>query len=113
MEVKIPFFAQRDQVVKQYLRMNYPVEGTHISVSKSVNHTSYPEGHEGCLRTHATMIGYIWSPNPKINGTDMTLIYINDLKGSLPVKLVRIMANKMQRKATSDMYKGMVMFMNN
>ena len=43
----------------------------------------------------------------------MTLIYINDLKGSLPVKLVRIMANKMQRKATSDMYKGMTMYMNN
>ena len=113
MKVKIPFFSQRDQVVRQYLRKDYPVKGTHISVAKSVQHPSYPDGHDGCCRTNATMIGYIWSPEPKINGTRMIWVYINDLKGSLPGMLVQMLANKMQRKGFADMQRAMKKYMNN
>ena len=51
MKVNIPFFAQRDQLVKQHLRKNYPEEGTNISVAMSTEHPNYPDGFEGCCRT--------------------------------------------------------------
>ena len=93
MQVPIPFFAQRDQVVKWWTRKNYPVDGTCIAVAKSAEHPSYPDGFEGCCRVHATMIGYLFTPDESINGTRMYWIYINDLKGSLPGMLVQMLAN--------------------
>lgn len=95
------------------MRKDYPVKGTHISVAKSIDHESYPDGHDGCCRTHATIIGYIWSPEPSINGTKMIWVYINDLKGSLPGMVVQMLANKMQRKGVADMQKAMIKYMNN
>ena len=68
MKVNIPFFAQRDQLVKQFLKKNYPEPGTHISVAMSVEHPNYPDGFEGCVRTQATMIGYLFTPYPENNG---------------------------------------------
>ena len=41
------------------------------------------------------MIGYLFEPDEEIDGTKITWIYINDLKGSLPGMLVQMLANKM------------------
>ena len=112
MKVNIPFFAQRDQLVRQHLRKNYPEEGSHLSVSMSEEHPDYPEGYEGCCRTQATMIGYLFAPEPSINGTKITWIYINDLKGSLPGMMVQMLANKMQKKGFADMTKAMIRYQN-
>ena len=95
MKVNIPFFAQRDQLVKQFLKKDYPETGTHISVAMSVEHPNYPDGFEGCCRTHATMIGYLFTPYPENNGCKVEWVYINDLKGSLPGMMVQMLANKM------------------
>ena len=53
MKVNIPFFSQRDQLVKQHLRKNLEgmAPGTHISVSHSTEHPDYPDGYDGCCRT--------------------------------------------------------------
>ena len=51
MKVSIPFFSQRDQLVRQHLRKNHPVEGSHMSVSMSEEHPDFPDGYEGCCRT--------------------------------------------------------------
>ena len=90
MKVNIPFFSQRDQLVKQHLRKNLEgmAPGTHISVSHSTEHPDYPDGYDGCCRTQATMIGYLFEPDASIDGTKITWIYINDLKGSLPGMMV-------------------------
>ena len=112
MKVKIPMFSQRDQVLKQFLRKNYPEQGSHISVSKSIDHKDYPNGMEGCVRTHAEMIGYLFQPEPSINGCKMQYIFINDLKGKLPGMLVQMLANKMQKKGFVDMGKAMLKFKN-
>ena len=82
-----------------------------MSVSKSEEHPDYPEGYEGCCRTHAAMIGYLFAPEESINGTKITWIYINDLKGSLPGMLVQMLANKMQRKGFADMTTAMHRYM--
>ena len=83
-----------------------------MSVAKSVEHPSYPEGKDGLVRTHAEMIGYLFEPEPSINGTKMHWININDLKGSLPGMLVQMLANKMQRKGFADMTKAMILLKN-
>ena len=53
-----------------------------------MEHPNYPDGKDYCCRTHATIIGYLFTPEPSINGTKMIWIYINDLKGSLPGMMV-------------------------
>ena len=58
MKVNIPFFALRDQLIKQHKKMNYPVPGTHFTVSWICEHENYPDGKDGCVRTDALMIGY-------------------------------------------------------
>ena len=113
MKVKIPMFSQRDQLIKQFNRKDYPEKGSHISVSKSVEHKDYPDGMENCVRTHADMIGYLFTPEPSINGTKMQWIYVNDLKGKLPGMLVQMLANKMQKKGFADMTTAMIKLKNN
>ena len=110
MRVRIPFFAQRDQLVKQFLKKDYPVAGKHISISKSFEHPDFPEGYEGCCRTHATMVGYEFGWDEQGTGTSIRYIYINDLKGSLPGLLVQMMANKMMKKGFADMENAMKMY---
>ena len=72
-------------------------------MSKSCTHKDYPEGYDECTRTEATMIGYLFSSDPSINGTKMEYVYINDLKGMLPGMVVQIMANKMMKKGFDDL----------
>ena len=49
------------------------------------------------------MIGYLFEPDATIDGTKITWIYINDLKGSLPGMMVQMLANKMQKKGFNDL----------
>ena len=58
------------------------------------------------------MIGYLFAPEPSINGTKITWVYINDLKGSLPGMMVQMLANKMQKKGFADMTKAMIRYQN-
>ena len=82
-----------------------------MTVSKSCEHKDYPVGFENCTRTEAKMIGYLFSPEPSINGTKMDYIYINDLKGMLPGMVVQMMANNMMKKGFIDMGGAMKKFM--
>ena len=90
--------------------MNYPVNGTHFTVSRSCEHDSYPDGKDGCVRTEASMIGYQFSPMESIKGTKMDYVYINDLKGMLPGMVVQMMANKMMKKGFTDMGTAMLQY---
>ena len=56
------------------------------------------------------MIGYLFQPDESIDGTKITWIYINDLKGSLPGMMVQMLANKMQKKGFNDMTVAMNKF---
>jgi hypothetical protein len=49
------------------------------------------------------MVGYLFVPYPKINGTKMHWIYIDNLKGNIPGKLVQTIANLMHVKTYLDM----------
>ena len=58
------------------------------------------------------MIGYLFEPDESIEGTKMTWIYINDLKGSLPGMMVQMLATKMQKKGFNDMKVAMQRYKN-
>ena len=86
---------------------DFPRKGCHISITYSIEHPEYPPGMGGCVRIHATMIGYLFEPMQNEYGTKITWIYINDLKGKLPGVLVQGLANKMQRTSLEHMSKAM------
>lgn len=105
MQLQLPFFAQRDRVIRQWSKKNYPRRGEHISVAKSVTHPDYPEGKDGCVRVNDKLIGYLFAAEPTINGTKLTWIYVSDQKdqGQLSRPLVGQIAADMQRKAYHDL----------
>ena len=95
------------------MHQNWPIKGTHISVSRSCTHPDYPPGIDGCIRTDTKMIGYLFQPAPDINGCCLTWIYIDDFRGLIPAQLVQKLANLMHKKTFRDIGACMRKYMNN
>jgi hypothetical protein len=82
-------------------------------VSKGCTHQDYPEGYDGCVRTETMMIGYLFSPAPEIKGTKMQFIYVENLQGNIPGKMVQDLENLMHYKIYNDLKRTLKKYQKN
>jgi hypothetical protein len=67
--------------------------GTHLSISKSIEHADHPikTGMFALTRGHATLQAVIFEKNPNGNGTKMTEVRFMSMKGSIPGAVIEKM----------------------
>mmetsp|Transcript_1832 Transcript_1832/g.3207 ORF Transcript_1832/g.3207 Transcript_1832/m.3207 type:complete len:213 (-) Transcript_1832:99-737(-) len=101
----LPFVSDRDVVVRQQSRENFPKEGSYVYAFTSCDHSDYPES-EDFIRTSNHFTGYKFSPAPEMKGTWMEWIQNIDVNGGIPGFVFKYAGEKMQLKTFMQMKGG-------
>ena len=69
---------------KLHYKRDFESPGTHVCAGYGIDHIDYPEGIDGCVRVHPTLLGHLFEPLEDRPGTRLIWVYINDYKGNIP-----------------------------
>ena len=89
----VPFIKDRDVVVREHHKENYPLPDHYTYAFTSCESDQYPET-SNYIRASNHLTGYKFQPAPEVNGTWMEWVQNLDVNGDIPAIVFRKLGEK-------------------